>query len=1066
MIKLFIKKHNAVFIACALIIVVGVMAYIRLPRESTPEIKQPWIFVTTVYPGVSARDIESLLTIPIEEEIDGLEGLSKITSSSAQSVSSIFVEFTADTQVETALRRVKERVDVARADLPEDTEEPQVRELNSSDWPVFIVALSHAEGSGVIDRPARELRDRLKRVAGVLDVTMAGNLTREVAVELDPLKLRHYGLTLDDVAGAIRAENANIPGGTLKNPAKNYALAVTGEITDPALFQDIVIRSGSVKIRLADLGTVAFQTADPQTYSRLNGQPAISLEVKKRTGQNLIQVVDAAKKEIERSRAAFPAGTRITYSYDGSKEIKDMISDLENNMFSGFLLVLAVTLLFLGLRNSFFVSLAIPFSMLMSFFVLQLLGVTLNMIVLFSLIMALGMLVDNGIVIVENIFRHASMGKPRQQAAIDGASEVAGPIISSTITTVVAFFPIIFMPGIMGQFMKYLPITVIVVLTSSLVVAVAINPTFCAQFMGTSARAQRKILEGSAGFVRFQKWYEKRLRWVLKRPGLATLATLGVALAGFLLYGVLGKEPIFFPSLDPSTAVINLEARQGTPLEETDRYVRRIEQILPAVQASVKHVQVTTGASSDGFGIGQEEYHKGTVRIEFKPYLQREVSGVQATENLKKALEDFPGAEVGFQELDMGPPQGHPVSYQITGSDYQVMGDISEQVLRILEDYPELKLINSDYEPARPEVAVEIDRQKAAYYGLSTVQIASVIRNSISGTTVGSFRQDAEEYDIVVRYQDEYRDSLNHLSSLQVIGDEDERIPIQAVAQIRYRSAVGVIKRSGLQRAIEVWADFKPGVQNKAEVKAAIAGRVGGLSLPAGYAVGTGEGLQIQQESTDFLVQAFLIALFLIFAVLIVQFNSFVDPFIILISVFLSMGGVFLGYALSGMEFVIIMSGIGCIALAGVAVNNCIVLVDYTNLLIRQGGPWREAVVQAGKIRLRPVLLTAITTVLGLVPMALGVSFDVHSFTVQVGSEQSEFWKAFAWAMIFGLSFATVSTLVIVPALLTVKFRFKDWWAQKRGKSTEGNGHGARRQQEEIIAVAEAVAGGRPPRRV
>jgi len=356
-------------------------------------------------------------------------------------------------------------------------------------------------------------------------------------------------------------------------------------------------------------------------------------------------------------------------------------------------------------------------------------------------------------------------------------------------------------------------------------------------------------------------------------------------------------------------------------------------------------------------------------------------------------------------------------------------------------------------------VAVEIDRQKAAYYGLSTVQIASVIRNSISGATVGSFRQDSEEYDIVVRYQDEYRDSLNHLSSLQVTGDNNERIPIQAVAEIRYRSAVGVIKRSGLQRAIEVWADFKPGVQNKAEVKAAIAGRIGGLSMPAGYEVGTGEGWQVQQESTDFLVQAFLIALFLIFAVLIVQFNSFVDPFIIMISVFLSMGGVFLGYALTGMEFVIIMSGIGCIALAGVAVNNCIVLVDYTNLLIRQGGPWREAVVQAGKIRLRPVLLTAITTVLGLVPMALGVSFDVHSFTVQVGSEQSEFWKAFAWAMIFGLSFATVSTLVIVPALLTVKYRFKDWWARRRGKSTGGNGHGARRQQEEIIAVAEAVAG-------
>jgi multidrug efflux pump len=1067
MIRLFIEKHNAVFIACVLIVVLGVLAYIRLPRESTPEIKQPWIFVTTAYPGVSAKDIESLVTIPIEEQIDGLEGLSRISSSSAQNVSSISVEFTADTDVETALRRVKERVDVAKAELPDEVGEPQVRELNSSDWPIFIVALSHPEGSVVIDQAARDLRDRLKRIPGVLSVGLAGNQSKEVAVELDPIKLRHYGLSLDEVAGAIRSENLSIPGGTLKNQAKYYSLAVTGQIVDPRQFQDIVIRSGPVKIRLAELGTVAFRTAEPETYSRLNGQPTISLEVKKRTGQNLIKIVEAAKKEIEAVRPTLPAGTLITYSYDDSRYIKDMIADLENNMFSGFLLVLAVTLLFLGLRNSFFVSLAIPFSMLISFFVLQLLGVTLNMIVLFSLIMAVGMLVDNGIVIVENIFRHASMGKSRQQAAIDGSSEVAGPIISSAITTVVAFFPIIFMPGIMGQFMKYLPITVIVVLSASLLVALTINPVFCAQFMGISGKAQRKILEGSAAFVGFQKWYERRLSWVLKRPGLAIAAIVTVVVAGFVLYALIGREPIFFPSLDPSTAVINLEVRQGTPLEETDRYVRRIESLIPTVPASVEYVQVTTGAGSDGFGGGQEEYHKATVRVEFKPYLQREIKGAQATENLKAALTDLPGAEVSFEELGMGPPAGHPVSYQITGRDYEVMGGIAERILEILEGYPELKLINSDYEPARPEVSVEIDRQKAAYHGLSTAQIAAAIRNSMTGTTVGSFRQEAEEYDIVVRYQREYRDSLNELASLQVTAENGERIPIQAVAQIRHRSAVGVIKRADLRRAIEVWADFKPEVQNKTEVKAGIARKIAGLQLPAGYEVGTGQGGQIQQESANFLVLAFVIALFLIFLVLILQFNSFADPFIIMASVFLSLGGVLWGYALTGMAFVVIMSGIGCIALAGVAVNNCIVLVDYTNVLLRQGVPWREAVVQAGKVRLRPVLLTAITTVLGLVPMALGVSFDVHSFTVQVGSEQSEFWKAFAWAMIFGLSFATVSTLVIVPALLTLKFRLNDWRAQRRGKSeggsasgsTGGNGRGKLKAEELTAAAQTAVAG-------
>ena len=407
----------------------------------------------------------------------------------------------------------------------------------------------------------------------------------------------------------------------------------------------------------------------------------------------------------------------------------------------------------------------------------------------------------------------------------------------------------------------------------------------------------------------------------------------------------------------------------------------------------------------------------------------------------------------------MGPPTGHPVSYQISGQDYLVMGEISERMLRILKEYPQLKLVESDYEPARPEVAVEIDRQKAAYYGLSTAQIAAAIRNSITGVTVGTFRQDAEEYEIVVRYQDEYRDSLNNLSNVQVLGDNDERIPIQAVAQINHRSAVGVIKRTDLQRAVEVWADFKPGVQNKAEIKADIGKRFAALTLPEGYAVGTGEGWQVQQESTDFLVQAFVIALFLILIVLIAQFNSFVDPLIIIASAFLSIGGVLWGFALTGMEFVIIMSGIGCIALAGVAVNNCIVLVDYTNVLMREGAPWREAVVKAGKVRLRPVLLTAITTVLGLVPMALGVSFDVHTFTVQVGSEMSEFWKAFAWAMIFGLSFATVSTLVIVPAMLTLKFRFLDRRARKRGRTAGDSGNGSREDGEQVpVAAAREAA--------
>jgi multidrug efflux pump subunit AcrB len=1026
MIKLLIERNRAVFIGALLILIVGAQSYMRLPRESSPELKQPYIFVTTVFAGVAPEDIENLVTAPLEEKIDGLEGISKITSESRQSVSSVVVEFTSDVTVETALRRVKERVDSAKPDLPKDAEAPDVRELSSSDWPIFIVTLSNLDGIASIDRPAKDLQEKLKRLNGVLDVSIAGNLKREVAIQLDPLKLQHYGLSINDVSDAVQGENAAIPGGLLRNAITNYSIEVTGQIKDPSLFKDITVKSGPVKVRLGDLGTVAFQAAEPDTYSRINGQPAISLQLKKRTGQNIIDVVKRAKDEIDAFRSQFPAGTQISYSYDESKYVSDMLLDLENEMFTGFILVLGVTMLLLGLRNSLFVSLAIPFSMLIAFIVLDLMHITLNMVVLYSLILTLGMLVDDGIVMVENIYRHALSGKPRKQAAIEAASEIAAPVISSTLTTVLAFFPIIFMPGFMGDFMKYLPITVIVVLSASLIVAFTINPVFTARFLHISEKSAQHVLEGKGAFQKFQKWYEGMLRRFVARPGWTTVGAFAVVMMGFVMYGLIGREPIFFPKSDPSTAVIELEARQGTPLEQTDALSRRVEAQIPGVPASMDHYLATVGST------GNEEYHKAEIRVEFKPYLERKISGTQATENLKEALKDFTGANLKFEEVDNGPPSGHPVSYRVVGTDYLVMGDISQKVLDIINSYKVLTLVNTDYEPAKPEASVEIDRQKAAFYGLSTAQIASTVRGAMSGSTVGKYKEGNEEYDIVVRYQSGFRNSLDQLRNLQIVGKNNERIPLQAVATVSIQSSVGVIKRKNLQRAVEVWADFKENVENKEATNTEIAARIAAIPLPPGYQITTGEGAQTQQESTDFLAKAFLIALFLILILLIVHFNSLTDSIIIMTSVFMSLGGVFWGYALTGQVFVIMMSGIGCISLAGVAVKNCIVLVDYVNVLIRSGIPWSEAIITAGKVRLRPVLLTAVTAVLGMVPMAVGVSFDFHHFAIQIGSEQAEFWKAFAWAMIYGLTFATMMTLILVPTMLTLKFRHLDAKARRR----------------------------------
>jgi multidrug efflux pump len=1025
-VEFFIKKHMAVFTFCVLIVIVGGMAYMSLPRESMPEIKQPYIFITTTYPGVSAKDVESLVTRPIEEELDGLEGIDEISSTSQQSLSFIFIEFTPNTPMEVALRRVRQRVDIAKAELPDDADEPVVQELSSSEFPIFIVSLSHPDGLAVIDEASKMLEERFKRLEGVLDVTVSGRLEKEVAIEVDPNKLEHYGFSLNDVIWAIQSENTTIPGGLLKNPEKNYTLDVTGEITDPYLFEDIIISSEGKKIRVGEIATAKFTWAEPESFSRFNGNPSISISLTKRMGENIVYLSDDAMDVIEELKGEFPPGTIINIAYDESVFIRDTIKDLENNMFTGFLLVLFVTLFFLGRINAFFVSLAIPFSMLMSFFTLQLFGITLNMIVLFSLILSLGMLVDNGIVIVENIYRHSTLGKNRRLAAIDGSQEVAGPIIASTITTCLAFFPIVFMPGIMGDIMSYLPKTVIVVLASSLVVALTINPTFCASFLKVSPKSLKKIQEGSGKFVAFQTWYEKVLRWAVKHNYITIPAVIVLVITGITLYIIIGKEPVFFPEFDPETAFISIESPQGTPLEKTDELIQRIENIVPYIPASLKNYQTVVGQEGGYFSGGGYEYHKGYIRVEFKSYLEREIKGKDAIEDYREELKDFTGADLTIEAIDFGPPSGNDISYDIIGQDYAIMGNIAGEIINILKQYPELKIIDTDYEPARPEISVIILRDKAAFYGLSTMDIAQTIRNAINGSVIGKFRESENEYDIVVRYQEEYRDSLSHLLNLQVINRDGERIPVESVAIIKLDSSVGVIKRRNLKRAVAIWADFREDIQNKEEITEEIEEQIQTLmvNLPKDYSIQPGEGFEMRVESTDFLIQAFILAIFLIFVVLIAQFNSILESLIILISVFLSIGGVLWGYLFSGETFVIIMSGIGCIALAGVVVNNCIVLVDYTNVLIRRGTSWKEAIIEAGKTRLRPVLLTAITTVLGLMPMALGISIDFHwpDIGIQLASESAVFWRAFSLAMIFGLSFATIMTLVIVPSLLKIKF--------------------------------------------
>ena len=1032
MIRLFIEKNMAVFSLSVLIVVLGTIAYLTIPRESTPEITQPYIFITTTYTGVSASDIETLVTHKIENELEGMDGLKELSSESRANVSFIFAEFSSDVSVEEALRRTKDRVDQAVPDLPSDADQPNVREFSVSDWPMFVVVLSNPDGVEVIDQSARLMRDELQRINGVLDVEMAGSTDRELAVELDPFRMESYGLSINDITGAIQREHVTIPAGSLETTDKSYALSVTGEITDPRAFREIMVPlAGGGQIPLAATASVAFQNAAEATLSRLNANPAITLSVTKRLGANIIDLAEALQRRVDEIEPELPPGTDVFVSYDESLYIRDMLMDLENNMATGFVLVLVVTVVFLGFRNSLFVSMAIPLSMLLSFFVLQTAGITLNMIVLFSLILALGMLVDNGIVMVENIFRHQAMGKDRVQAAIDGAREVAGPIAASTLTTLLAFFPIIFMPGIMGDFMRFLPQTVIVVLTSSLFVAIVINPVYCARFLKVTEAQRLRLDKGSGGFVRFRNWYVRILRRAVthawKSVGLITV----IVIAGFVTYGLIATEVLFFPDIDPERARVSIEAPQGTPLHRTDTVVRQVEAMVPTIPMSLRSFDAVTGR-----GGGETGSNRGTVDITLTPFAQREISGRDTVDRLRREVRSITDAVVTVTESDFGPPTGDDISYEIRGVDYEVMGEITDRVMTVLQPYEHLfRTMDNDHEASQPEYSINIDRRQAAHFGISTSEIASTVRAAVTGTMVGAFRYEDDEFDINVRYRDDARDSLAMLRSIQVVARDGRRVPLSAVATVEPQSTVSVIKRRNMNRAVNVWANFNIDVENRSATIAEIDREVEKIAadLPAGYEIGTGAGFDVRDESTTFLLQAFLVAVFLIFIVLVAQFNSVVDPFIILFAVFLSLGGVFWGFALSGQNFVIIMSGIGSIALAGVAVNNCIVLVDYTHRLLRQGVAWQEAVIEAGRTRLRPVVLTALTTVLALVPMALGVSFSVHEFRFILGSESSEFWRAFAWTMLYGLTFATVTTLVAVPVMMAIKYRILE---RRRGVLT------------------------------
>ncbi len=1088
--SLAIDHRTSVMVLFAILVFGGISSYIALPKESFPEAEIPMIAVSTIYPGVSPADIETLVTRPLEEELNTISDVKELTSTSVEGYSSIVAEFDASMNLEDALASVREKVDLAKPELPADVDEPTIIEFNFSEVPVMQVNLSGEYGLVRLKELSEDIKDELEQLPQILRADVRGGLEREVKVDVDLRKLQYYNIGFQDVIDAIAFENVNIPGGSIDVGTQKYLVRVDGEFDDPSIIEELVVTTKAGRpIYVRDIASVEFGFAERESYARLDGNPVVTLDVIKRSGQNIIETSAAVKEVVAGMEPLFPPTTVVKFTSDSSEDIFEMVASLENNIISGLLLIVSVLLFFLGLRTSIFVAISIPASMLLSFVVLRLVGVSMNMVVLFSLILALGMLVDNAIVIVENIYRYLEEGWDRIDAAKKATGEVAMPVIAATATTLAAFAPLLFWPGMMGQFMGYLPLTLIITLSSSLFVAIIIVPVFCAMYMRLddeprapmTRQARITALAGgaiallliflsnplTAGLLlgtavglyflhtralkhiaaRFQantlpavtSRYEDALRWSLSHRARIVGATAATFVGSIALFMVFNNGSELFPEdIPPAQVFVDVEAPVGTRAGFTDELARQMEAQIAGVpgMSDSKSIVTTVGGSGGGGGGmmgggGPSGPNAGRLTVSFVDYNDQQTDVFETLAALQRVMgSDLAGAEVSVEKMSEGVPTGPPINIEISGEDPAVLEELATAALQTLRSsavFPKLVGLDTDVDDARPELSVVVDREKAGLHGLTTFSVANAVRGAVQGIEAAKYRTGNDEYDIIVRLAPEFRAELNDLDNLTIMAD-GQQIPITSIAQWQVGEGLGSIRRKNMDRVATISAEVVAGENSNAvlaDVQEVMAGFAS--TMPPGYAVSyTGEQEE-QMEAMSFLGSAFLVALALIAFILVSQFNSVVKPVIILSSVIMSTVGVLLGLIIFQMPFGIIMTGVGIISLAGIVVNNAIVLIDYIDILRdRDGMDRREALVQGGKTRFRPVLLTAITTALGLVPLAIGLNFDFFGLYSSLspelywGGEQAAWWGPMAIAVIAGILFATLLTLFLVPVMYSL----------------------------------------------
>ena len=1028
----------AVYILMVIIVLFGAMSYISMPRESAPSITIPFIFVTTPYIGVSPADIENLVTQKIESEVKGIKDIKKITSVSQESFSNVSIEFNPDVKIEDALQKVRDKVSTAKTKMPSDIEEPVVTEINFSELPMLYVNLTGSFGLSKLKDIGDNIADKIEAIPGVLSVDVSGGLEREIKINADANKLKYYNLALSDLTNAVNGENLNIPGGTVDAGTSSFLVRVPGEIENPALLSDIVVKTqAGIPIYLRDVATVVDGFKDRTTYSRENGIEAVTLVIKKRSGENIVNISDKVKDLLKAEEHDFPPGLKYSFTGDQSKNIRNTVHELENGIITGVVLVVTILLLSMGFKNAFFVSLSIPFSFLISFIVLSTMGVTLNIVVLFALILVLGIIVDDAIVVTENIYRlQEKEGWSPHDAAIEGPREVQMPVFIATLTIIASFFPLLFFPGIVGGFMRYLPITLIVCLFSSLFVALVISPVLASRFINFKRDRERQLKMKRNPFVIAHFWfdrlfervirnYEKVIRLAVRHKLLTIGGTFGLLILVFIVYGKLSNGIEFFPQVEPQQAYIYVTMPQGSSVQKTNEITALIEQKLKGYKDLDYYVS-NVGTEIGNFG-GGEKTNVATITLNFKDKLEREESSFVTIEKIREAITGISTADIRLVKQSGGPPTGPPVNIEISGDDFNKLGELSDQIKREIKDVDGITDIKDNYDAAKPEIRITVNREKAALYKLNTASIALTVRNAINGNVASKYRVGKDEYDITVRLDSSQRNDISKIENLYISDRDGHQIPLSSVAKVEFGGGVSAINRKDLSRVVIVSANANGRLGN--EVLADVQKKLKNFKMPEGYLiVYTGEQ-EDQAESQAFLGKSFILSIFLIFFFIVIEFNSIKTPIIIMTTVLLSLIGVLIGLMVTQTPFGIIMTGIGVISLGGIVVRNAIVLLDFQKELEKRGLTKEESVIQAGIIRLRPIFLTAAATILGLVPLTTGVDFDWRTFSWVVGGQNTAFWRPMGIAIIFGLSVATFLTLVVVPSMYLAfnNFRFRFW---------------------------------------